>query len=137
MSNASLIYESLRNYADIKGLLGRQEDIFLDFKTRSAKWNKPGFLSDDERRLYSKAASGFAHQEGGVLICADDTEDEQRIADWMQAHDTQMLFTAVARLVQSAQGLSEFRHAYDPTSTQRQTCLAANLNLFCTPHQSL
>jgi hypothetical protein len=77
MSNASLIYESLRNYADIKGLLGRQEDIFLDFKTRSAKWNKPGFLSDDERRLYSKAASGFAHQEGGVLICADDTEDEQ------------------------------------------------------------
>jgi hypothetical protein len=65
MSNASLIYESLSNYTSIAGLIGKQEDIFLDFKeSRSAS----GSLLDDDRAHFSKAASGFAHQEGGVLV---------------------------------------------------------------------
>ncbi|MGB7497817.1 MAG: hypothetical protein WBQ61_03645 [Candidatus Acidiferrum sp.] len=31
-NNAQLIFDSLNKYADIHSLLGKQEDIFLDFK---------------------------------------------------------------------------------------------------------
>jgi hypothetical protein len=65
MSNASLIYEGLSNFDDIKGLIGKQEDIFLDFK-ESRTTN--GALLDDDKAHFSKTASGFAHQEGGVLV---------------------------------------------------------------------
>ncbi|MGH9377924.1 MAG: AlbA family DNA-binding domain-containing protein [Terriglobia bacterium] len=65
MNNASLIYESLNNYSAIVALIGKQEDIFLDFKeSRSTN----GALLDDDKAHFSKAASGFAHQEGGVLV---------------------------------------------------------------------
>jgi hypothetical protein len=65
MNNAPLIYDSLKNFNDIKGLVGKQEDIFLDFKeSRTAT----GALLDDDKAQFSKAASGFAHQEGGVLV---------------------------------------------------------------------
>lgn len=65
MSNASLIYESLKTFGDIKALIGTQEDIFLDFKESRTT---AGALLDDDKAHFSKAASGFAHQEGGVLI---------------------------------------------------------------------
>jgi hypothetical protein len=65
MDNASLIYDSLRKFADVRGLIGKQEDIFLDFK-ESHTTN--GALLDDDKAHFSKAASGFAHQEGGVLV---------------------------------------------------------------------
>jgi hypothetical protein len=65
VTNASLIYESLNSFADINGLIGKQEDIFLDFKeSRSTN----GALLDEDKAHFSKAASGFAHQEGGVLV---------------------------------------------------------------------
>src|SRR5271157_1661570 len=65
MDNASLIYDSLKNYKDIKALIGTQEDIFLDFKESRTS---TGALLDDDKAHFSKAASGFAHQEGGVLV---------------------------------------------------------------------
>jgi hypothetical protein len=65
MSNASLIYDSLNSFADVARLIGKQEDIFLDFKeSRSTN----GGLLDDDKAHFSRAASGFAHQEGGVLV---------------------------------------------------------------------
>lgn len=65
MNNASLIYDSLNSFADVKALIGKQEDIFLDFKeSRSTN----GALHDDDKAHFSRAASGFAHQEGGVLV---------------------------------------------------------------------
>jgi hypothetical protein len=65
MDNAPLIYDSLKTFAEVKGLIGKQEDIFLDFKeSRSTN----GVLLDDDKKHFSKAASGFAHQEGGVLV---------------------------------------------------------------------
>ncbi len=65
MNNASLIYDSLNNFGNIGALLGKQEDVFLDFKeSRSSN----GALLDDDKAHFSKAASGFAHQEGGVLV---------------------------------------------------------------------
>lgn len=65
MNNASLIYDSLNSFGNIGALLGKQEDVFLDFKeSRSSS----GALLDDDKAHFSKAASGFAHQEGGVLV---------------------------------------------------------------------
>jgi hypothetical protein len=65
MDNASLIYDSLNNYDSIKALIGKQEDIFLDFKESRTT---DGMLLDDDKTHFSKAASGFAHQQGGVLV---------------------------------------------------------------------
>jgi hypothetical protein len=65
MDNASLIFNSLNNYDNIKALIGKQEDIFLDFKESRTS---TGALLDDDKSHFSKAASGFAHQEGGVLV---------------------------------------------------------------------
>ena len=65
MDNASLIFDSLSDYETIKALIGKQEDIFLDFK-ESRTHN--GALLDDDEAHFSKAASGFAHQQGGVLV---------------------------------------------------------------------
>ncbi len=65
MDNALLIYEGLRSFADVKALIGKQECVFLDFKeSRSTN----GTLRDDDKDHFSKAASGFAHQEGGVVV---------------------------------------------------------------------
>jgi hypothetical protein len=65
MDNASLIFNSLNNYDDIKALIGTPEDFFLDFKESRTS---TGALLDDDKAHFSKAASGFAHQEGGVLV---------------------------------------------------------------------
>ena len=65
MNNASLIFHSLNSFAEIVALLGKQEDIFLDFKESHSS---SGALLDDDKAHFSKAASGFAHQEGGVLV---------------------------------------------------------------------
>jgi hypothetical protein len=68
MNNARAIFDGLNHYSDIQNLVGAQEDIFLDFKERDARWQSKGKLSDDEKDLFSKAASGFAHQQGGILV---------------------------------------------------------------------
>jgi hypothetical protein len=65
MDNASLIFDSVNNYSDIQALIGTQEDMFRDF-TESRSPN--GALLDDDKANFSKAASGFAHQQGGVLV---------------------------------------------------------------------
>ncbi|HXJ96120.1 MAG TPA: ATP-binding protein [Terriglobia bacterium] len=65
MDNASLFHDGLTNHAAVANLLGKQEDIFLDFKESRTK---TGALLDDDKLHYRKAASGFAHQEGGVLV---------------------------------------------------------------------
>ena len=55
MDNASLIFDSLTNYDSIKALIGKQEDIFLDFKESRTN---DGVLLDDDQVHFSKAASG-------------------------------------------------------------------------------
>jgi len=68
MNNAQAIFESLQAYADVQNQIGNQEDIFLDFKERDTRWSSPEKLSDDEKRIMRRAASGCAHQQGGVLV---------------------------------------------------------------------
>ena len=68
MTNAEAIFNTTNTFSDIQNFLGTQENIFLDFKEREHSWNSLGKMADNEKRLYSKAASGFAHQQGGVVI---------------------------------------------------------------------
>jgi hypothetical protein len=68
MNNAQAIFDGIKKFSDIENLMGKQEDIFLDFKERDSRWRSSDRMSDDEKRLFSKAASGFAHQEGGILV---------------------------------------------------------------------
>jgi len=44
----------------------RPEDLYLDFVTK--KDSTKADLSDDDRRNFAKAASGYAHSDGGILI---------------------------------------------------------------------
>jgi hypothetical protein len=77
-TNAQLIFDSINQYDDIRKLIGTQEDIFLDFKeTRT----NSGALLDDDKMHFSKAASGFAHQEGGVLVWGIEARKDQAGTD--------------------------------------------------------
>jgi hypothetical protein len=65
MDNASLLFDSLCGFENVKDLIGKQEYLFLDFKeSRTSN----GAMLDDDKTHFSKAASGFAHQQGGVLV---------------------------------------------------------------------
>jgi len=63
--NAQLIFESIKKYSDIQNFIGQQEEVYLDFKETSTT---SGAITNDDKKNYSKAASGFAHQDGGVII---------------------------------------------------------------------
>jgi len=77
-TNAQLIFDSISEYDHVRKLIGTQEDIFLDFKeTRT----KTGALLDDDKMHFSKAASGFAHQEGGVLVWGIEARKDQTGTD--------------------------------------------------------
>src|SRR5690348_5581309 len=44
---------------------GRQEDLHLEFKRLTSIGRK---LSDDDKRNFAKALSGFANSDGGILV---------------------------------------------------------------------
>lgn len=64
-NNAKLIYESLNSYSNVEDLIGQAEHLFLDFKKSSSRGGK---MSNDDKKNYSKAASGFAHSDGGAIV---------------------------------------------------------------------
>ncbi len=71
MNNAEEIFESIRikGYEGINAYVtspGMIEDSHLEFKEKSNPKNAN--LSDDDQTNYSKALSGFANSDGGVLI---------------------------------------------------------------------
>lgn len=73
-TNATLYFEDLKWYKDIKMLIGTQENLFIDFKeTRGIN----GRISDNDKKNFSKAASGFAHQEGGVIVWGIEARKDQ------------------------------------------------------------
>jgi len=73
MDNASMCYEEIISYADIKDLIGTPEEIFIDFKQTTSRNGK---MTEDDKANFSRAASGFAHQQGGVLIWGISTEKD-------------------------------------------------------------
>ncbi len=77
MDDARNLYDSIENYRDIEKLLGTQESIYIDFKQTQ---NGDGRIGDRDKAHFSKAASGFAHQEGGVIVWGIDArKDENEI----------------------------------------------------------
>jgi hypothetical protein len=63
-----LIFESLKTAADLNALKlahGR-EDLHIEFKQKQDRRN--GKLSDGDKSAFSKALSGFANADGGVLV---------------------------------------------------------------------
>ncbi len=85
MNNAEAIFSTANSYADIQNFLGLQENIFLDFKEREHGWNSLGKLADNEKRLYSKAASGFAHQQGGIVVWGIEARRNKQGVDQAQS----------------------------------------------------
>jgi len=73
MDNASRYYDEIKNYEDVKELIGKREEIFIEFKQTASG---TGRMTNDDKVNFSKAASGFAHQQGGVLFWGISTKKD-------------------------------------------------------------
>ena len=67
------LFESLSTETALEALIQdkREENLHLEFKQKSDRRN--GDLTDPERRAFSKAISGFANADGGVLVFGIET----------------------------------------------------------------
>ena len=84
MTPLEAFYESLKSETDLEQLVQRhrEEDLHLEFKEKAHR--DRGELDDVDRRAFSKALSGFANADGGILIFGIETK---RSADGVdQAH---------------------------------------------------
>lgn len=109
MNNAQTIFDGLVKYTDITNLIGKQEDIYIDFKEREHGWTSLGKIADNEKRLFSKAASGFAHQQGGVLIWGIEARKDHNGIDQART------LKPFANLKQFKQTLEDYtKYATDP-----------------------
>jgi Putative DNA-binding domain len=72
-SHLQRLFASLSSEAELEDLIHqkREEDLHLEFKQKADRRN--GDLSDKERQAFSKAISGFANADGGVLIFGVET----------------------------------------------------------------
>jgi predicted HTH transcriptional regulator len=63
-----LFFESLQTEADLERLRieEREENLHLEFTTKED--GRTGELGDGDREAFSKAVSGFANADGGVLV---------------------------------------------------------------------
>jgi len=67
------LFASLATEASLDALVQgrREEDLYLEFKQKADRRN--GDLSDGDRRAFSKALSGFANADGGILVFGIET----------------------------------------------------------------
>lgn len=67
------LFASLATEASLDALVQerREEDLYLEFKQKADRRN--GDLSDNERRAFSKALSGFANADGGIVVFGIET----------------------------------------------------------------
>lgn len=72
-------YESLKTEADIDALVQahRPEDLYLEFKRKAGAPND--ILGDGDKKAFSKAVSGFANADGGILVFGVDTVKQSGI----------------------------------------------------------
>ena len=68
MIHAETLYNSLGAEVDFRRLVaeGCEEDLYLEFKQKEDRSN--GKLTDGDKRTFSRALSGFANADGGVLV---------------------------------------------------------------------
>ena len=78
MNQAALLYESLQTVGALAQLVTDrvQENIYLEFKTK--KDGRTPELDESDSFHFSRALSGFANSDGGVLIWGVETGKEER-----------------------------------------------------------
>ena len=78
MDQATALYNSIAGFASIRELVTdrRKEDIYLEFKTKKNR-SLPD-LEDSDAWQFSRALSGFANSDGGVLVWGIETDKEER-----------------------------------------------------------
>jgi Putative DNA-binding domain len=66
-------FESISSEAELNAMVneGREEDLHLEFKQKVDRRN--GDLDNNDRKAFSKAVSGFANADGGVLVFGIET----------------------------------------------------------------
>lgn len=81
MNQAQQIFESVRTVVDLRQLVSdrAQENIYLEFKTK--KDRRTPDLDESDAFQFSRAISGFANSDGGVLLWGIDTDSEERARD--------------------------------------------------------
>jgi hypothetical protein len=66
-------FELLKSEDDLVGLIGKEkEGLYLEFKMK--KDRSHGNLEDSDRRQFSRALSGFANSDGGILVWGMETD---------------------------------------------------------------
>jgi len=72
------LYESLRTRDDLQKLVNdcEKESLHLEFKTK--KNRSYGKLDDSEKFNFSRALSGFANSDGGVLVWGIETDQNEQ-----------------------------------------------------------
>lgn len=72
------LYESLRTRDDLQKLINdhEEESLHLEFKTK--KNCSHGKLEDSEKFNFSRALSGFANSDGGVLVWGIETDQNEQ-----------------------------------------------------------
>jgi hypothetical protein len=73
-----ILYESLLAPTDMKGVVQEKwpEDIHLEFKQK--KNRSSGKLDDSDKWHFSRALSGFANSDGGILLFGIETDKQER-----------------------------------------------------------
>ena len=71
------LYANITTEADVASMCqaGREEDLYLEFKQKHDR--RTGNLDDPDRKNFSKAVSGFANADGGVLVFGVETTQTQ------------------------------------------------------------
>jgi predicted HTH transcriptional regulator len=70
------LFESLASEAELQALVDeqREEGLYLEFKQKADRRN--GDLSETEKKGFSKALSGFANADGGVVVFGIETSKD-------------------------------------------------------------
>lgn len=78
MEQATELFDSIGAVTDLRRLVQdrTQENIYLEFKMKADR-RKPD-LDESDSRQFSRALSGFANSDGGVLIWGVETDREER-----------------------------------------------------------
>ena len=126
MDNASLIFDSLSCYDSITAFIGKQEDIFLDFKESRTS---SGALLDDDQAHFSKAASGFAHQQGGMLVWGIEARKDADGIDEATALKPDHIKPAAEKAGVGRIGWQTFRHSFSTLLHSMGTDLAVQKEL--------
>lgn len=78
MEHPRTLYDAISDLTAVRRLISdrEQEGIYLEFKTK--KDSRIGDLSESDAFQFSRALSGFANSDGGVLVWGVETDKDER-----------------------------------------------------------